>query len=175
MNASSRLFFAIWPDDHIQEQAASIAQHFRTTYGGRAINKESLHITLAFLGETPNSHIPGLIELGNTIAHPSFQLALTKAGYFRKGIVWLGPQEIPLELSSLVASLRDVLIASNISFDTKEFVPHMTLLRDAVCRENPKENIEPIIFPVKNFVLATSIPHSKASRYKVVAQFPLVQ
>ena len=173
MAESSRLFFSIWPDKNTQEKAAVLAESFRRTYGGRAIHKESLHITLAFLGETPNSQIPKLIELANQIISPTFRLTLSKAGYFNKGIFWLGPAESPSELLTLVTNLRQLLITFNIAFDKKEFVPHMTLLRNTVCGETPKKMIEPINFFVKSFVLATSIPNTKASRYKVIAEFPL--
>ncbi|MES2356340.1 MAG: RNA 2',3'-cyclic phosphodiesterase [Pseudomonadota bacterium] len=172
MSESSRLFFALWPDDITRDKVAALTGHFQEKYGGRAIARESLHVTLVFLGETPNSCLPTLAEIAANVATPSFNLTLHHAGYWGKGIFWLGPEDSPPALLALVAALREGLQEADISFDEKPFVPHMTLLRDAKCRESPGV-IMPIEFSVKRFVLARSVPGSKAVRYEAVREFSL--
>jgi len=172
MPDTSRLFFALWPDDVARDKVAVLTEHFQGKYGGRAIEKESLHVTLVFLGETPNSYLSTLLAIDANVATPSFNLTLSRAGYWRNGIFWLGPEDSPLALSALVVALRDKLKEANISFDQKPFVPHMTLLRDAKCSDSPCV-ITPIEFSVQRFVLARSVPGSKAMRYEMVREFSL--
>lgn len=172
MNDTSRLFFALWPDESTRENITSLAQYFQKKYQGRAFDKNSFHITLAFLGAIPNTQIHTLEGIGNEIIIPSFELTICKASYWKNKIFWLGFNETPKELKALVVNLRSLLANNGIPFDEKPFVPHVTLLRDAKCHEAP-EAISPITFSLKQFVLAKSKPHTKASKYTAIAEFPL--
>src|SRR4051794_40338877 len=95
MSESSRFFFALWPDDVTRDKVAALTGHFQEKYGGRATARASLHVTLVFLGETPNSCLPTLEAIAANVATPSFNLTLRHAGYWGKGIFWLGPEDSP--------------------------------------------------------------------------------
>ena len=168
----SRLFFALWPDDDTRARAAALARRFQKDYGGREMARESLHITLVFLGQTLDSRIPGLEVIAGAIATPSFTLALTYAGGWPGGIFRLAPRQPPEELAVLVKTLRLALKSDGFFFDGKPFVPHMTLLRKA--RTQPAEiGITPVEFFVRDFVLVRTQPEENGVRHEVIGRFPL--
>jgi 2'-5' RNA ligase len=169
---TSKLFFALWPDDNSRAEIAGLTSQFQHDYGGRAVPRESLHITLAFLGETPNAALTDLNAIGSGIKTPSFRLTLTRAGSWPGGIFWLAPEESPSPLFGLVSALRDQLKAAHIFFDAKRFVPHMTLLRKARAR-GVETAIVPMALDFRDFVLVHSLRDEGRVRYEVVGRFPL--
>ncbi|HVK56977.1 MAG TPA: RNA 2',3'-cyclic phosphodiesterase [Burkholderiales bacterium] len=171
MAESSRLFFAVWPDEVACDKVAVLTERFHDEYGGRPVARDSLHVTLAFLGETPNSRLPDLISIGHSIVIPPFDLKLSRAGCWSGGIFWLAPSEPPPALMSLAATLTEKLQAAAISFDTKRFAPHMTLLRRAGFR-GQEMAISPVEFSVSDFVLVHSAKSSAGARYEIVERFP---
>ena len=62
-----RLFFALWPDDSTRDRVIELSRRLHADYGGRLVARESLHMTLAFLGETLTSRIPTLEAMGRGI------------------------------------------------------------------------------------------------------------
>ena len=49
----NRLFFALWPDDAVRDQALEAARELKVEMqpGGHLSKREMLHVTLAFLGK----------------------------------------------------------------------------------------------------------------------------
>ena len=167
-----RHFFALWPDDGTRDRVIELSRRLHADYGGRLVARESLHMTLAFLGETLTSRIPTLEAMGRGITTASFNLALTHAGGWPGGIVWLAPGDLPKELAALTVALRVALQSAGFRFDAKRFVPHMTLLRKA--HGKPAEMaIAPLEFAVRDFVLVRTLPVDSGVRYEVVSRFPL--
>lgn len=169
---SSRLFFALWPDESTRAKVAGLAERFHGDYGGKQVMPESLHMTLAFLGETLNSRLLELEAIGNRINIPAFTVTLDYAGAWRGGIFWLAPSESPPALMDLVSLLRNELKAEKFSFDDKCFTPHMTLLRGA---ENATRSITftPISFIAEDFALVRTVPRKRGVRHEIIARFPL--
>jgi 2'-5' RNA ligase len=56
-----RLFFALWPDTSLQAKLAAWGE--QAAGKGRAMRRENLHLTLAFLGATEAALVPDLIAL----------------------------------------------------------------------------------------------------------------
>jgi len=165
----------LWPSDAVREQLASLTHHFHRQFGGRPMAPDSLHITLAFLGETPNARLFDLQTLGQSITTPSFALTLNRAGCWQKGIFWLGPTEAPPALLSLASALHQGLKVADIFFDdSKPFKPHLTLMRKAEAPRNWQDAITPIEFSVSDFALVRSASASSGVQYEDVARFPLV-
>lgn len=169
---TSRLFFALWPNKATRETVIELRKEFHDQYGGRAVPAEALHITLAFLGETPNARFAELSAIGRSVMTPSFQLTLSRAGCWSGGIFWLAPIEPPLALIALVMSLHGALKAEKVLFDNKRFVPHMTLLRRAGSR-GTEMMVAPIELSVQDFVLVQALRTEKGARYEVIERFPL--
>jgi len=73
---------------------------------------------------------------------------------------------VPPELESMVSELRSALARSHIGFDSKGFVSHVTLLRDA---REPKAMpaLEPIEWRLAGFALVQSVRSPGGSRYEI--------
>lgn len=170
--AYSRLFFALWPDVAARRRISALAEEFHRRYGGRRVAAPSLHITLAFLGSTLNSHLPTLRALASEIDAAPFDLTLGLAGAWNKGVFWLASRETPAELTHLVALLRRQLRGAGIRFADHSFALHLTLMRNAKYADAPMP-IEPVELKVKGFVLVRTVFAVGGARHEVLARFPL--
>lgn len=92
------------------------------------------HLTLRFLGKTPNGQLPLLREILKDVASktPSFTLEINKLGVFghtyKPEIIWLGFQEQPI-LKTMFEMLEKSLIEHGFTPEHGHFVPHITLGR----------------------------------------------
>lgn len=166
-----RLFFALWPDAATRARLADWTRSIHRASGGRAMRPQNVHLTLAFLGSTPAVALPGLIAAAGRIAPRAFTLRVDEPGYWpHNQIAWAGVREIPPELAALVGDLRAELVAASVAFDPKPFVAHITLVRKA--RPGFKlPPLEPIEWPVRDFVLVRSVTGAHGSAYEVAQRW----
>lgn len=166
-----RLFFALWPDDATRAALAERSRAIHRLSGGRAMRAESLHITLAFLGETEAARLQELTAAAARVPMQPFVLMLDQAGYWRHNkIAWIGATQIPPGLGSLVAQLRGALTDTAFRFDPKPFVPHITLVRNA--RPGFRlPAIAAIEWPVREFALVQTVPTANGSDYTIYARW----
>ena len=164
-----RLFFALWPDGTLQGRLAAWAKQAAGT--ARPMQRENIHLTLAFLGATDAVLLPLLAECARTVRFAPFALALDQAVYWKhKRIVWCGPEEEPPALTALVAELRAALDQAGIRYDPKPFVSHVTLLRKSSgLAAAPRW--APLAWDVRDFGLVRSVPVEGGVRYEVVERF----
>lgn len=171
--APARLFFALWPAAAASAALAEAGERLHEICGGRWTRAETIHLTLAFLGEVEPERIGNLLALAGEIRAPAFGFNLTRFGWWpHNRIVWAAPAETPAELTLLVDALRESLLGAGFRFDTKPFVPHITLLRKADCRRNPLPAGE-IEWCAEDFVLVRSVPGESGSAYEVLGRWPL--
>jgi len=170
---AARLFFALWPDASVRQQLGRCAAEVHRACGGRQIRDEQLHITLAFLGDVPIDDIPEVCAAAHVPCPPMFTLRFSGAGYWpRKRLAWAAPEEIPASLSALAGRLTAVLNETGYRVDSRPYFPHVTLVRDARCRDLPSwpEGFE---WRVADFVLVRSTRSPAGARYDVVSRWPL--
>nr|WP_269763889.1 RNA 2',3'-cyclic phosphodiesterase [Sulfuricella denitrificans] len=171
---SARLFFALWPSAAASAELVMAGQCLYGICGGRLTRMETIHLTLAFLGEVGPERIGDLLELAGEIRVPEFNIGLTRFGWWpHNRIVWAAPGETPVELVRLIDSLREKLLGAGFRFDTKSFVPHITLLRKADCRKNPLL-AGAIEWRARDFVLVRSVSGESGSSYEVVGRWKLL-
>jgi 2'-5' RNA ligase len=131
-----RLFIGVPVESEIAVQVAKTWQNDRLLNQNRMnwAKPESWHITLFFLGDTPESAIVLLQQLieesFKTVKQFSTQLSGT--GVFpnlaNPKVLWLGLENLqPLMLP--YARLSDLLQQNGFSFDDKPLKPHLTLAR----------------------------------------------
>lgn len=127
-----RLFFALRPDPALGERLAALAEQARRHCGGRATPRASLHLTLAFLGEVPESRLDALIRLTEAFPCPAGSWSADRYGSFpHGGIVWLGSSRPCPPLESLHRDLWQALTPQGFAPPRRPFLPHVTLLRHA--------------------------------------------
>lgn len=169
--ASLRLFFALWPDDPTRARLADWMQAIHRASGGRAMPPENVHLTLAFLGSTPAAALPAIAAAAGRAAPRTFTLRIDAPGYWRHNqIAWAGAREVPPALAALVGDLRAALLEANVAFDPKPFVAHLTLVRKAPPGFR-LPRLEPIEWPVRDFVLVRSMTGPDGSAYEVTQRW----
>lgn len=166
-----RVFFAVWPDDATGGTLHRIAGEARKTCGGRAVQRETLHLTLAFLGDIAAERLADATRVADGIVAEPLTLMLDRLGYWKHNrILWAGG-ESP-RLTFVAETLGEGLRAAGFPLATRPFVAHMTLLRDARCPATP-ELAEPIVWPVTEFVLVESRLSTAGARYETIGRWPL--
>jgi RNA 2',3'-cyclic 3'-phosphodiesterase len=168
-----RLFFALWPARQTAMALHALACRQAVGTSGRVTRMDSIHLTVAFLGDVPVGRIEALRSPPSDLAAPAFTMALDQVGHWvRNGIVWAGPSQVPEALSALHTGLSDWVASQGLALDTRPFRPHVTLLRKAA-RGELAEFRAPIEWPVTEYVLVRSGRRPDGSRYETIARFPL--
>ena len=171
-STTHRLFFALWPDNAVRRQLASLQRQLPKK-AGRPVPAGNLHITLHFLGAQSDEAMSCVREAARSVIAGTFGIQLDIFGYFRKaGIFWLGCRDTPEELNHLYRSLGDALIPCKYEPEARPYRPHITLLR---------KNHSPIVpFPeasiswqVEDFVLVESVSTPEGVRYEVLERYSL--
>lgn len=152
----------------------------------RWVAAENLHLTLAFLGETAASALPGIEAAlaGRLRACAPIAARFERAGCFPDHgparIAWLGLEPAG-ELAALAVATREALVASEVAFDDKPFRPHVTLARCAPPWPAPaRGRWQELAMPLAGEALswrAASLVESTlgpgGARYRQVAALPL--
>ena len=132
---------------------------------------ESIHLTLAFLGEVDDSRLSGLMDF--PLHGEKHRLPLERVCHRRRaGIVWAEPLEPPAPLLDLASRLKDLLGRAQFPAEEREFRAHVTLVRNAD-RGNPLPSFGPLAWPVEQATLVRSRPAAGGSDYEVLRRWPL--
>lgn len=166
-SAKQRLFFAIWPGGQECRQLDAYRSMLRGC-GGRKVPSERLHLTLAFLGGVDSDTRDCLIAAADTIDLPPFTLQLDKFGFWRRPqVVWLGSEEVPEGLSSLLSALNGAIRQCGLEPESRPFRTHLTLLRKAH-RPPRQREVEPMAWTVERFVLVASETRPEGAVYEIL-------
>lgn len=174
--AAARVFFALIPDQAIRDRLDGVAREFATRYGGKATRSDTLHITLAFLGDTPMDRLPALLALAEQVRAPAFELTLDQLGYWRHNhILWAGCSNVPPAVVTLVSALKERLKAAHIPFDAshRNFVPHVTLIRKLAQPSGAMPPLSPIPWLCQEFALMRSRLAQSGASYETLGRWPL--
>ena len=121
------------PED-VRKSLAGLAAKLRAAcQNARWTRVEVLHITLKFIGETPDEKVE-MIEtaLAGVPSRASFTLNFRGLGFFpnerRPRVLWAG-MEASSELSEIAGAVETVLEPLGIARKEREFSPHLTLAR----------------------------------------------
>lgn len=157
-----RLFIAILLDEAVKDGIVSLSEQLRArSLRGNFTRRENLHLTLAFLGETPGVRLPALKAAMEAAAGEPFVLRFHEPGFFRRregDLYWLGIRENPA-LAALESRLRRALSQGGFPTEDKPFRPHLTLGRTVILAEGcalPSASGEIPDQPVSGFCLMQS-------------------
>lgn len=168
-----RLFFALWPEAALARSLSAWALEAARATGGRAVAAEKIHLTLAFLGEVPETRLAAARAAAGRCRTSRLSFSLTSNGYWpRNRIVWVGSEETVAPLHALAAALHFELGKENFSLEKRPFAAHLTLVRKA----DPPKQLPPLPrleWPVREFVLVRSALSAGGSSYEVLERFAL--
>jgi 2'-5' RNA ligase len=135
------------------------------------MDRDNLHLTLAFLGHLPAARRDDAVAVAESIAAARFDLCLDRLGYWKHNrILWAGGESAHLE--ALAGELASRLRTAGFLLESRPFAAHLTLLRDARCPAVPQLP-EPVGWPVREFVLAESTASPRGPVYRPVGRWPL--
>ncbi|KON79659.1 RNA 2',3'-cyclic phosphodiesterase [Azoarcus sp. PA01] len=167
----SRVFFALWPDARVAKRLDELGAEAHAECAGRRTRCETLHLTLAFIGDVSPQRLAELIAVGNDVEATSFTLRLDLLGGWRHNrIVWAGAQSCPAPLTGLVERLNGALEAAGFAVERRPFAPHVTLLRKAHAQVSTR-CVDPIDWPVDSFVLVESVQSSAGAHYRTLREW----
>lgn len=169
-----RVFFALWP--HAAERSALAAwqEPLRRIVGGRAMRSDTLHATLVFIGEIAPGRLEALQLAAQEVEVPRFALCLDQAHYWgHNHIAYAAPGLVPPQLVHLVERLEERLIRHRFKLDSREYKPHVTLLRNAHWSDQPLPRMPAVCWQCDGFALVQSLRQPDSVRYRVLARFPL--
>ncbi len=139
------------------------------------MRRDTLHLTLAFIGGVPRLRIPELLEVGAAVTPRAFELSLDVLGeWMHKHIVWAGPGDAPKALVELSGDLHERLAAAGFGLEERPFVPHVTLLRNAACATQRSLLEQAVKWRADGFVLVESRLLTSGARYEVLGRWPVV-
>jgi 2'-5' RNA ligase len=151
----------------------------------RWVKPKNIHLTLHFLGDTPQSKIADVIRMMALSAesHPQFDLSLSKTGCFpnarRPRVFWVGFAGAVGSAEKLKQSLDTHLQPLGWEPEKRRFTPHLTLgyIKDRrKLRGVPLPidvELDPLIIPVTAFHLMRSDLSSSRPIYTVLHTCPL--
>ena len=165
-----RLFFALWPPRETARALADWAQAVQGASGGRATREETIHLTLAFLGEADPARAA---SAARRVRGRAFELPIDRARYWRHNkIVWVGPEVMPAELERLAGELQRELRGDGFVLEDRPFAAHISLVRKA-SSPGALPALPQVKWPAAEFVLVRSSPAERGSRYEILERFAL--
>ena len=158
-----RLFIAVNFSEKTRNQILQIGESLRSqSLRGNFSRPENLHLTLAFLGETPEGKIPAILEIINRIKTLPFKIYFNHTGCFsrsRKELWYIGAESecpgLPL-LKTIHEQLLDSLLQAGCSVDERPFRAHITLGREIKCSEPVVLDKPDIVVSVERIILMKS-------------------
>jgi RNA 2',3'-cyclic 3'-phosphodiesterase len=167
-----RLFFALWPPDKTVSALAAWAAQAQLLTGGKLTRPESIHLTLAFLGEVAEERVEDAIRAARSVRGARHSLPIERAKVWRHNrIAGVGPEKTPAELESLHEVLREQLLSEGFQLEARPFSAHVTLIRNT--RKAALPPLSALDWPVEEFTLVRSRLSQKGSGYEVTARFTL--
>lgn len=192
MNDDPRLFVAVPLSPDATAAVADVVERIRVDEpegrGVRWVRLEGLHLTLRFLGPTPEGRVPDLAAAVADVAHDGkpFSITVRGAGSFpptgRPRTIWLDIRDGVENLEELAARLDDRLADAGWERERRPFRAHLTLARADGVRAGPATVAAltaaaadlAIESPIDRLILFESITGSGRARYVERAAADLV-
>ncbi len=178
--ATARVFFALWPSAESAGELGQIAREAAARFGGRATRPESIHLTLAFLGNVPEARLPALLAVAAAVSAEAFTLSINRLDFWAHNhLLWAGCSAPPAQLAELVSTLCEALRVAGFKTGRAggEFSPHVSLVRrvpaGAVSSADCPLPVGTLRWPCSRFVLVRSQLSATGSNYRIIGEFPL--
>jgi len=161
-----RLFIAVNCNDETKKLLLSVQDKIKSqSIKGSFSRPENIHLTLVFLGETPEDQVSAICSaIQEALSPPTapFTLAFSQTGCFthsKKELWWIGAERADPSLPTLKNIRQRItggLSSAGIAFDDRPFNPHITLGREIKHNAPIVIPQQKIIFPVNRISLMKS-------------------
>ena len=160
-----RAFIALELPAEFADDAAALARRLSASLEGRFLDRDTYHLTLAFLGDIDDGEAGRAMDALDAVCAVAGPIVLAPDGLGKFGrpadaTLWLGIAPAP-PLMALAERLRDELAARAVPFDPKPFRPHVTLARRL---RIPKKPLPDLAFPLPAEARAVTLFKSTLSR-----------
>ncbi|MFQ3788724.1 RNA 2',3'-cyclic phosphodiesterase [Halomonas sp. A29] len=165
-----RLFLALTPPPELRERLGELADVAHARCGGRRMPDESLHLTLAFLGEVEEVKATELVEWAQCLTIEPGRWHIERWGSFRRpGIVWVGGSKPDPALERLQGRVWGDLESFGLGTRPASFIPHVTLLRHAVTLDLAGFAAIDLAWSYNQLELIESIIDERGAHYRSLA------
>ena len=153
-----RTFIALDIPDAFRFKIAALARCLEEFVGGRFLEPDNYHVTLAFLGDIAASDVQAAADVLETSCSSFAPVPLAcdglgKFGNANDATLWLGLSRSE-SLMGIASTVREGLAANGIAFDSKPFKPHITIARRASI---PKAELPFLPFPELDYACSTTL------------------
>jgi RNA 2',3'-cyclic 3'-phosphodiesterase len=191
-----RLFVAVPLDEPAVQTVVALVEHIRADRARDApderdvrwVRMDGLHLTLRFLGPTPEADVPTVAEAVRRAAATldPFEVRINGGGSFpnprRPRTLWLAVTHGAAELSSLARALNGELVAAGWPSDDRPFRAHLTVARsdgvpagaDVARRLTAAADGVDLTSAADRLVLFESITGGGPARYEPLESTPLL-
>ena len=168
-----RLFIAIDTPEAVKaglERSGKLLR--RSCDRGSFSRRENYHITLAFLGEQPESRVGDILAAMDCCGAVPFQIGIGGFGIFKNvggSVVWRGIEDSG-ELRRLQRELEPQLRLRDFKVERRKFRPHLTIARRVILKEGVRlddlsNRAEPLVFTADRMTLMRSELTSTGANY----------
>lgn len=185
---SQRLFIAIkLPPRALTAFGDLIDSLRRIPSPARWVRKESIHITLKFLGDVPTSTIPSLSDALSNVAESMLPFEISSGlncafpNMKKPTVLWVGLAGEGLKsLNAVQSKVDDACESLGFAKETRPYRPHLTLCRirkpgnlQPLLKAFQSTHLPPLLIPVDEIHLMRSELKSSGAVYTSVAEFEL--
>jgi RNA 2',3'-cyclic 3'-phosphodiesterase len=137
-----RLFIALDIDDSIRERITRFMEGVSAFAPDvRWVKPESLHVTLKFIGEQPESALGEIKQALKTVGAETTEIHFQSYGFFPTAksarVFWIGMEAGP-QLATLASMIDNTTATLGILKENRAFSPHLTLARGASGSGSPR-------------------------------------
>ena len=141
-----RLFIALDIDESIRERLARFVEGVQgLAPDARWVKADSLHVTLKFIGEQPDTAVEPIRQKLEAVAASAVAIQLHGYGFFPTAksarVFWIGMDAAP-QLTVLASAIDDQMAALGIPKEDHVFSPHLTLARGSGRSGSPRQRRE---------------------------------
>lgn len=168
--SNKRIFFALWPDDRQRDRLRDHISPLAKLVEGQVVYRGNWHVTTAFIGDFPESEIPGLLQRAASIPFEPFRLRFDRVEFWpRPKVASLVAPTVPPELKRLVDAQHALLTDFGVMVEDRTYRPHITVVRRARPFETQRL-AQPAVVEWSGVELVESISQPGGASYQPVKQ-----
>jgi 2'-5' RNA ligase len=167
--ASSRLFFALWPDDETRQNILHIQQAVTMTVF-KPVPAQNFHVTLVFLGSVSKTLESTLKAHTTSIQSEPFNLVFDQLQFWPKArVLCLTSQQPHSLIVDLATAISNAASICGLKTDSRPYRPHVTLARHGQAFN--RQSCPALTWRAQAFCLVESCSTFEGVRYQVLEKW----